>query len=139
MVELSSRPVVSISSNTLPAAFETSAARCLRVAIGALGTFKEGLPHSADCLQAPTISQESRGTNEALTLLPTSTGAMPVAAIVALLDAAVVFRAQDRRRACGERPGGLPRLWAHTAIARRLLQTGSTRLDLAAVQATLRQ
>jgi hypothetical protein len=77
--------------------------------------------------------------NQALTILLTSIGAILVAAVGALIGAAINSRAKIDEGLREQRLQVYPQLWAHTSIVSRWPRTGATWRDLTAVHALLRQ
>lgn len=76
--------------------------------------------------------------DQALTILLTSIGAILVAAVGALIGAAINSRAKIDEGLRAQRLQVYPQLWAHTSIASRWPRTGATWHDLAAVHTMLR-
>jgi hypothetical protein len=77
--------------------------------------------------------QEGRVSNQALTILLTSIGAILVATVGAVIGAAVNSRAKIDEGLREQRLQVYPQLWAHTSIVSRWPRTGATWRDLAAV------
>lgn len=77
--------------------------------------------------------------DQALTILLASIGAILVAAVGAVIGAAVNSRAKIDEGLREQRLQVYPQLWAHTSIVSRWPRTGATWLDLAAVHGMLRQ
>jgi hypothetical protein len=77
--------------------------------------------------------------NQALTILLTSIGAILVAAVGAVIGAAINSRAKIDEGLREQRLQVYPPLWAHTSIVSRWPRTSATWRDLAAVHGMLRQ
>lgn len=77
--------------------------------------------------------------NQALTILLTSIGAILVAAVGAIIGAAINSRAKIDEGLREQRLQVYPPLWAHTSIVSRWPRTSATWRDLAAVHGMLRQ
>lgn len=77
--------------------------------------------------------------DQALTILLTSIGAILVATVGAVIGAAVNSRAKIDEGLREQRLQVYPQLWAHTSIVSRWPRTGATWRDLAAVHGMLRQ
>jgi len=77
--------------------------------------------------------------NQALTILLTSVGAILVAAVGAIIGAAVNSRARIDEGLREQRLQANPQLWAHTSIVSRWPRTRATWQELAAVHGMLRQ
>jgi hypothetical protein len=77
--------------------------------------------------------------NQALTILLTSIGAILVAAVGAIIGAAINSRAKIDEGLREQRLQVYPPLWAYTSIVSRWPRTSATWRDLAAVHGMLRQ